>query len=281
MYYPNYFSTDNLKPGFYHGESEIKQLSQAVFATATLGIKNMLFLDITGRNEWSSSIPNPRKNPFFYPSVGISYVLTESIKPTTVLSFAKIRGTFAKVGNALPFGVANPNPAFSVKPDGVINPTLAKPLGDLTPETTTSYEFGFDTRFFKDHLSINYTFYNGVTKDQLFTIIAPPGAGTQLYYVNGGNIRNRGFEANASYKTNEMVGFTWETGVNASKNTNKVLKLSDKLDGDQVVISAMSQTKIYQLVVKKDGSFGDMYGTVFKRDANGNIVKDGTGSLSG
>jgi TonB-linked SusC/RagA family outer membrane protein len=277
MYYPNYFSTDNLKSGFYHGETQVQQLSQAVFATATLGFKNMLFVDITGRNEWSSSIPNPRKNPFFYPSVGLSYVLTESIKPTSVLSFAKIRGTFAKVGNALPFGVANPNPPFSVKPDGVINPTLAKPLGNLVPEITTSFEFGFDTRFFKDHLSVNYTYYNSLTKDQLFTIIAPPGAGTQLYYVNGGNIRNRGFEANASYRTNEIAGFTWETGVNASKNTNKVISLSDKLDGDQVVISAMSQTKIYQLVVKKDGSYGDMYGTIFKRDGSGNIVKDKDG----
>ena len=277
MYYPNYFSADNLKSGFYHGESEIEQLNQAVFATATLGLKNMLFLDLTGRNEWSSTIPNPRKNPFFYPSVGLSYVLTESIHPTDILSFAKLRATYAQVGNALPFGVANPNPPFSIKPDGVVNPTLAKPLGDLVPERTSSIEFGFDTRFFKDHLSINFTYYNSLTKDQLFTIIAPPGSGTQLYYVNGGDINNKGFELNASYRTSVKNGFYWETGVNASKNTNKVIKLSDKLDGDQVVISALSQTKIYQLVVKKDGSYGDMYGTIFKRDDAGNIVKDGKG----
>jgi TonB-linked SusC/RagA family outer membrane protein len=277
MYYPNHFSSDNLKSGFYHAESETKQLSQAVFATATLGFKNMLFLDLTARNEWSSSIPNPRKNAFFYPSAGLSYVLTESMKPNTVLSFAKLRATFAKVGNALPFGVANPNQPYAIKPDGVINPILAKPLGDLVPEMTSSIEFGFDTRFFKDHLSVNYTYYNSVTRDQLFTIIAPAGSGTQLYYVNGGDIRNKGFELNASYRTNDMSGFTWETGINTSKNSNKVLSLSDKLDGDQVVISNMSQTKIYSLVVKKDGSYGDMYGTIFKRDASGNIVKDAAG----
>lgn len=277
MYYPNYFSADNLKPGFYHGESKNQQLAQAVFATATIGIKNMIFLDVTGRNEWSSTLPNPRKNPFFYPSVGLSYVLTESVKPNAVLSFAKLRGTYAQVGNALPFGVANPNPPFSVKPDGVINPTLAKPLGELVPERTSSFEFGFDARFFKDHFTLNYTYYKSLTKDQLFTIIAPPGAGTQLYYVNGGDISNRGFELNASYRTSVINGFSWETGINSSKNTNKVIKLSDKLDGDQVVISAMSQTKIYQLVVKKDGAYGDMYGTIFKRDDAGNIVKDANG----
>lgn len=277
MYYPNYFSTDNLKPGFYHGESETKQLSQSVFATATLGFKNTLFLDVTGRNEWASTIPSPRKSPFFYPSVGLSYVLTESIKPTSVLSFAKLRATYAQVGNALPFGVANPNPPFSIKPDGVVNPTLAKPLGELVPERTSSYELGFDVRLFKDHVSINYTYYNSLTKDQLFTIIAPPGSGTQLYYVNGGDINNRGFELNASYRTSVVNGFSWETGVNASRNINKVIKLSDKLDGDQVVISALSQTKIYQLVVKKDGSYGDMYGTIFKRDEAGKIVKDADG----
>jgi TonB-linked SusC/RagA family outer membrane protein len=274
MYYANYFSTDNLKNGFYHGESSIRQLGRAVFATATLGYKNMLFLDVTGRNEWSSTIVNPTKNPFFYPSVGVSYVLTESIHPNAVLSFAKLRATYAKVGNALPFGVANPNPPFSINTSGVVNPTLAKPLGDLVPEMTTSFEFGFDTRLFKDHVSINYTYYSGLTKDQLFTIVAPPGAGSSYYYVNGGDIRNSGFELAASYRTNVISGFSWESGINASQNKNKVIKLSDKLDGDQIVISDMSQTKIYQLVVKKDGSYGDMYGVIFKRDGAGNIVKD-------
>lgn len=277
MYYPNYFSTDNLKSGFYHGESETQQLAQAVFATATIGYKNALFLDLTARNEWSSTIPNPRKNPFFYPSVGLSYVLTEAVKPNSILSFAKLRATYAQVGNALPFGVANPNPPFSVKPDGVINPTLAKPLGDLVPERTNSFEFGFDTRFFKDHVALNYTYYKSITQDQLFTIIAPPGSGTQLYYVNGGKISNQGFELNASYRTSVINGFSWETGINTSRNKNKVLELSDKLEGDQVVISAMSQTKIYQLVVKEGGSYGDMYGTIFKRDGAGNIVKDANG----
>ena len=277
MYYVNYFSTDNLKTGFYHGETSTQRLGQSVFATATVGYKNTFFVDITGRNEWSSTIPNASKSPFFYPSIGLSYVLTESIKPTNLLSFAKLRGTFAKVGNALPFGAANQTPPFSINTNGVINPTLVRPLGDLVPEITTSYEFGFDTRFFKDHLSINYTYYNSVTKNQLFTIVAPPGSGTQLYYVNGGNIRNYGFELAATYRTGDMKGFSWETGINTSKNSNKVLALSDKLEGDQVVISEISQTKIYQLVVKKDGSYGDMYGTIFKRDASGNIEKDAAG----
>ncbi len=276
MYYANYFSTDNLKTGFYHSESSTQQLARAVFATATLGYKNMLFLDLTGRNEWSSTIVKPTKNPFFYPSVGLSYVLTESVHPNAVLSFAKLRATYAKVGNALPFGVANPNPPFSINTSGVVNPTLAQPLGDLVPEMTTSFEFGFDTRFFKDHVGINYTYYSGLTKDQLFTIVAPPGAGSTYYYVNGGNIRNSGFEVNASYRTSVINGFSWETGINASRNKNKVISLSEKLDGDQVVISDMSQTKIYQLVVKKDGAYGDMYGTIFKRDDAGHIVIDPT-----
>lgn len=277
MYYPNNFSIDNLKPGFYHGESSTEQLTQAVFATATMGFKNTFFVDLTGRNEWASTIPNPRKNPFFYPSVGLSYVLTESFQHNNVLSFAKLRATFAQVGNALPFGVANTNAPYTIKPDGVINPTLAKPLGDLVPERTSSYELGFDSRFFKDHVVFNFTYYNSLTKDQLFTIIAPPGSGTQLYFINGGNIRNRGFELTGGYRTGVKNDFAWETNINASKNINKVEKLSDKLDGDQVVISTLSQTKIYQLVVKKDGSYGDMYGTIFKKDDAGHLVKDAKG----
>jgi TonB-linked SusC/RagA family outer membrane protein len=277
MYYPNNFSVDNLKTGFYHGESLTEQLTQAVFATAQIGLKNMLFLDLTGRNEWASTIPNPSKNPFFYPSAGLSYVLTESIHPSAILSFAKLRATYAQVGNALPFGVAKTDAPYTIKPDGVINPTLAKPLGDLVPERTNSIEFGFDSRFFKDHLTINFTYYNSLTKDQLFTIVAPPGSGTQMYFINGGNIRNRGFEVYGGYRTSVINGFSWETGVNASKNINKVEKLSDKLDGDQVVISSFTQTKIYQLVVKEGGSYGDMYGTVFKKDEAGKIIKDANG----
>ncbi len=277
LFYQNNFSAQNFKPGFDHREFLTTQFTQAVFATAQLGYKNTVFLDVTARNEWASTIPDARKNPFFYPSVGLSYVLTENIQTNSVLSFAKLRTTYAAVGNALPFGSSNANPPYQIKPDGTILPVNALPLGNLVPEQTKSIEAGFDARFFKDHVSVNFTYYNLLSSNQLFTIIAPPGSGAQFYYINGGDIRNKGFELVAGYKTGDMNGFSWETNINTSRNTNQVIKLSDQLETDQVVVTDYTQTKIYQLVVKEGGSYGDMYGSAFERDGSGNIVKGANG----
>ncbi len=277
LFYQNNFSAQNLKPGFDHREYETTQMNQAFFATAQVGYKNMLFVDFTARNEWASTLPNATKSPFFYPSIGLSYILTESIGASDALTFMKLRATYAKVGNALPFGVANANPPYQIKVDGTILNHSALPLGTLVPEMTKSTELGFDARLFKDHVSINFTYYNSLSTDQLFTITAPAGAGSEFYYVNGGDIRNKGFELVAAYKTGDISGFSWETAVNMSKNVNKVEKLSDKLETDEVVISSYTQTKIYQLVVKQGGSYGDMYGTVFDTDESGKIKKDANG----
>ncbi len=280
LYYQNVFTAENLKPGFDHREVLTHSNTQAVFGTATFGYKKTLFLDLTARNEWASTIPNARKSPYFYPSVGLSYVLTKTIGSGDILNYAKLRVNYANVGNALPVGAANSLPPFEIKPDGSFQPNLVIPLGKLVPERTKSFEGGFDSRLFKDHVYVNFTYYNLLSTNQLFTITGAPGSGSAGYFVNGGDIRNSGFELSASYRTKEMSGFSWETAINTSRNVNKVINLSDKLETDQVIVSGFAQTKIYDLVVKTGGSYGDMYGLDFERE-NGKIKVDNGKPVAG
>lgn len=273
LHYANVFTTANMSGTFAKNESLIESRSQAIFATAQVGYKNTLFLDVTGRTEWSSTLTDPSKS-FFYPSVGLTYVLTESIETTDFFSYAKLRGSYSDVGNALPFGVANMNPPRIILPDGSIKLPDASPIHELVPERTKNFEVGADFRFFNSALTLDMTYYNATSHDQLFTILAPVGHGTKLAYINGGKINNSGVELALGYNLATQSGFTWTPTINFSKNINKVIELSDELEGNEVIISSLDQTKIYQLKVKEGGSFGDMYGYKFQRDDSGNIIKD-------
>lgn len=277
LFVPNVFTLANTK-NLARSQSLIKTFSQAVFATAQFGYKNMLFLDVTGRNEWSSTSADPT-SPYFYPSVGLSYVLTETTGVSNVLSFAKIRTSYSEVGNPLPFAGANPDQVYSFSPTGVIVfPTAKVPDGyTLEPERTKSFEVGLDARFFDNKLTFDFTYYNARSENQFFQINAPAGFGAQFENLNGGAIRNSGIEAVLGYKM-VIDKFYWESSVNMSANRNEVVSLSSEIPGDYIVLNTMAQTKIYELDVPQGGSYGDFFGTAFKRDAQGNIVKDKDGA---
>ncbi|MCW3080891.1 SusC/RagA family TonB-linked outer membrane protein [Segetibacter sp.] len=286
--YPNFFSAYALQGNFVHTESLQKRVSRAVFATATVGYKETVFLDATARNEWSSTVPQS----FFYPSVGVSYVLTQNIGTSNILSFAKLRGSYAEVGNALPFGVANLNPNYSLAVDGNINGRTALPFfsgtdtSQLKPERTRSYELGAELRFFKDKLSLNVTYYHATTFDQVFQIGAPAGSGTTNFWINGGTILNKGVEAIASY--NGQIGkVRWTPTLNFSKNVNQIRELSNLLVTDRFVLN--SGFRLTQLFLSKPGSptlggreygaYGDIFGRTYLRDDKGGMQYNATTGL--
>src|SRR5690606_28219986 len=148
--FPDFFSVMALTGNFVKTEDQTKQISRAVFATANFGFKETLFIDATARNEWSSTV----SKSFFYPSLGLSYILSENLTPSDLLSFIKLRATYAEVGNSLPFGAdaISPNRFLSTAGDvqGIVNLPFFD--GDkfypLNPERTRSYEFGTEMRFF-------------------------------------------------------------------------------------------------------------------------------------
>lgn len=281
LYYPNFFSVYGLEGDFAHSEHLQERLSQAVFGTATIGYKNTVFLNLTGRNEWSSTV----NTPFFYPSAGLTYVLTNTIGSGNILSFAKIRGSYAEVGNALPFGVANKRPNYTVQPNGNVNGRGAMPFFsgtdtiNLKPERSRSYEFGADLRFFENKLSVNITYYHATTFDQVFQIDAPAGAGATNFWINGGTILNKGVEALVSYQA-DFGDLRWSSGLTFSKNVNQIRKLSDLLKADRFVLNTFRLAQLFltrpespSLAGKKKyGSYGDMFGKTYKRDDKGKMV---------
>jgi TonB-linked SusC/RagA family outer membrane protein len=273
LYYANWFSVDNMQPGFTHNETFRPTLTQAVFGTASLGYKDLLFLDVTARNEWSSTV----SSSFFYPSVGLSYVLSETIGANNILSFAKLRGSYSEVGNALPYGAAIANPPVSVSPTGSIILPSIKPLGELKPERTRSFELGADLKFLENRVDFNFTYYNALSYDQVFPIPAPTGAGVAEYWINGGEIRNKGFEIVLGYNAS-FGDFKWQPALNMSRNINEIIELDDRLKSDFVVLTPITTNKIYQLLIKEGGSYGDIYGRILQKDAQGNVQVDDQGN---
>jgi TonB-linked SusC/RagA family outer membrane protein len=281
LYYPNFFSVYALDGAFTHTETYHKSLSQAVFGTATLGYKQTVFLDVTGRNERSSTV----NDPFFYPSIGLTYVLTNTLAPSDFFSFAKLRASYAEVGNALPFGVANNSPNYTLSQNGNINGRGSMPFFSgtdtisLKPERTRSFEFGADFRFFRDKLSLSLTYYHATTDDQVFQIGAPAGAGANNFWINGGTILNKGVEAMVSYDAS-FGQVKWSPSLTFSRNINQIRKLSDLLTADRFVLnSGFRLTQLFltrpgseTLGGRKYGSYGDIFGRTYQRDDHGNIL---------
>ncbi len=283
LIYPNFYSVYNLDGRFVKNETQTKEISRAVFATANMGWNQTVFLEGSATNEWSSTVDKS----FFYPSVGLSYILTETIGATDFLSFVKLRGSYAEVGNSLPFGAAERSPNYTLSTDGNVNGRGNLPFFSgtdtisLNPERTRSVEFGTEMRFFNDKLSLNVTYYKGTTRDQVFTIAAPSGAGANNFWINGGTIQNQGIEANASYNA-RFGDLTWTPSINFTRNTNKILMLSDLLTTDRFVLQSGNRLiNLYLLRPgstllndRKYGAYHDLFGTTFQYDANGNQLFD-------
>ena len=281
LQFPNYFSVYALNGLFNKSESLRKTESQALFANATIGYKDKVFLDITGRKEWSSTV----FQSFFYPSFGLAYILKKS--GNGLLSFVKVRASYAEIGNSLPFSIADLNPPYALDNGGNIVGKSTLPYFNgtdtsrLKPERSNSYEIGTDLRFFDNKLSLNLTFYSATTSNQVFQIQAPAGSGAANFWINGGSIRNQGFEGVLSYNAS-FGNIEWTPSVTFSHNQNQIRELSDLLNADRYVLSDYNSTRLVALFLTrpkdgKYGSYGDMYGNVYVKDKNGVILTNSAG----
>lgn len=273
MYNPNIFTVGNinLNAGGSYANTYHNQ-EQAVFFTGQLGFKDWLFLDVTARNDWTSTLAFTKyKNKgFFYPSVGLTWVMNEALKMPEWVDLGKVRAAWSKVGNGLPNYISNP--LNSVGAGGVISFNTTSPFDELKPEMTTSIEVGTEWRFFGSRLELDLTYYQTHTKNQLFTMEAPSGSKYSQYYINAGDIKNEGIEmvlGGTPVMTND---FRWKTSVNFSLNRNKVLKLAEGLG--YFNICGEPSAGAYAMRLEEGGSFGDIYGYKFVRDEQGQIALD-------
>lgn len=275
LYYPNLFTVANIimsTAAYINQQINEKRVIQSVFATAQLGWKESLYIDLTARNDWSSTLAYTRYKSFFYPSVGLSWVLNNSLAMPEWVNYGKLRSSWSKVGNDLPLFLSNPIAGSNdqIIAGGAIQTNTGAPFDELKPEMSTSWEVGTEWKFFNYRVDFDFTYYKTNTKNQLFTLPSSAGATYKYYYVNAGNIQNQGIEASLGVTPVLTNDFQWKTLLNFSTNRNKVIALHPDLKtfiyGDEGFSSS------YSMRLVEGGSMGDIYGKAFKRDANGRIV---------
>lgn len=242
-----------------------RMIKESVFANVSLGYKSMIYLDLSGRNDWASTLAFTNDLSYFYPSAGLTIIVSEMVKMPRFIDYTKVRSSFARVANEIPAFLSNPSNSVSV--DGVSFNTTA-PYTNLKPEMQDSYELGLEFKLFK-MVSFEGSIYQIDSKDQFLKLNAPSGSGYTYYYVNAGHIRNKGIELTLGLAPFETKTFSWSTNVNFTHNENQVIKLSDDLEGAYTLDGGSGG---YAMKVEQGKSLGDIYVNAFERDDNGKIV---------
>jgi TonB-linked SusC/RagA family outer membrane protein len=246
---------------------------QSVYGTAQFSYKDYLFLDLTARNDWSSTLPPPYS--YFYPSAGITAVLSDMVHFPQWINYAKLRGSYAQVGNdADPYLINQTYSYFAGNFGGYIASSTVKSVGDLKPELTSSVEAGTEWRFFNNRITADITYYKSNSKNQLLLIGTPPSSGYGSAYINAGNIQNSGIELMFTARPVQTRQFSWDLGINYAYNESKVVDLYPSIR--YIYLSSTQNVRTATPVVTKGGEFGDIYGFRWKR-VNGDFVVNSQG----
>ena len=272
IYYPNIFTPNNYYGNMSttDGMNTEKRLN-AVFATAQVGFKDAVFLDLSARNDWSSALAFTESCSFFYPSVGASVLINKLVDMGKQVNLFKLRGSYSIVGNDVPIYMSNLR--YSLGTSGSISAPDKAPFRTLKPEKTHSIEFGFDGTFFNNRLDLSLTYYKTNTKNQFFSVSAPYESGLRNRYVNAGDVQNQGFEASIGWHQQFNDDFSWSTNFNISYNDNKIKELVEGLENG-LTVASWSGAKV---VLNEGGSYGDLYVRQIKRDENGKPMKNEQG----
>lgn len=275
----NLFTLDNMTPTkMWSDQSSYHDQTQAIFATAQVGYKSMVYLDVTARNDWASNLAGTKSNSIFYPSIGLSGILTDMLPiKSDVLSFLKVRASYSEVGNA-------PMRYISIATypmaGGFPQTTTFKPDKNFRPERTKSTELGVNARLFGNKINFDLTLYKSSTYNQLFNPTLPPSSGYNSVYINAGRIDNQGIEA--SLGLNQNLGpVEWSSKLTYSLNRNKIKQLLPETDlGDGIVVDQrrvdMGGTGSYKMILTEGGSMGDIYVNCLKQDSHGKIYVGST-----
>lgn len=197
---PNLFSAYNFDPASGPGsQSHTHTRNNSVFVSTELGYKSMLYLTLTGRQEWASQLVNSDQPTYFYPSVGVSGVISEMVSLPKFISFWKMRASFAEVGGPINYIGLTPGTVTDPMKGGVINPISVYPFPNFKAEQTKSYELGTNLRLFNNKINIDATVYLTDTYNQTFLSSMSPASGYSGFYVQAGKVRNKGIELSLGY----------------------------------------------------------------------------------
>jgi len=251
-------------------ESLTKSQTNSLYGTASVGYKEYLYLDVTGRNDWTSTLPAANRS-YFYPSVSTSFIFSEFFNiPQDVMSFGKFRASIAQVGNdTSPYNTVG---TFST----VATPFNGQPLvnydqvlrdSNLKPESTVSTELGLELKFLHDRLSFDGSVYSKKTTNQILQGAIAPASGFATQFINAGEVTNKGIEISINATPIRTENFSWDITTNASANRNLVVSLSPGIT--QFKLGGALLTSVYAEV-------GQPIGTIRAedeaKDAQGNVI---------
>ncbi|MEM9835230.1 MAG: SusC/RagA family TonB-linked outer membrane protein [Bacteroidota bacterium] len=260
-------------------DQQARKRINSLYGLAKIGFKDYLFLDITGRNDWSSALATPENadnTSFFYPSASLSFVASKVVNLPKVISFLQLRAGFAQVGNDTnPFQTSSTFVAqtpFGGQPTFSEQAVLAQP--NLLPEETRSLELGADLRFLDDRIGFDLTYYEQTTENQILSLPVPLSSGYRQQIVNGGTVLSRGFEAIATITPVYTPKFKWTSVLNFSTNRATVEALPAGTDrftvGYSRVYNSVNQTVFF--IAEEGGQLGDLWGTGYQRTEDGTFI---------
>ena len=255
------------------GTGLVERDLQSVFGSVQVSLKDYLYLDVTVRNDWSSTLPAPHS--YFYPSLGLTAVLSDMVELPSFISFAKLRGSYTRVGNdAAPYLLTQTYSFSQGGVGGFINRDATQAFGELKPELTTSLEFGFDGRFFDNRIGLDVTFYKTNSINQLLSLPLAPASGFSNQYINAGDIENSGVELTLTGSPIKKNDLTWDVMLNYARNVNAIVALHP--DIKQTFISS-GFVRTAGVLVKEGGAYGDLYADGWARTPSGQLIMDGAG----
>lgn len=253
--------------------SEVDHLTNSAFVSAELGYRSMIYMTVTGRNDWDSALAYTNNTSFFYPSVGLSAIVTEMMKAPKWIDYLKVRGSWAKVGSPIPAQISSPHRYLYDPATQSYQTVTYRFPSDFKPELTYSWEAGLTAKLFGNKVNLDVTLYQSNTKNQTFLNPLTDVPGFSHEYVQAGNVRNRGIELTLGLN-NKIGQVDWNTTFTYSANQNKIVEL-----GNDRPISkgGLSGAEVY---LKEGGTMGDVYiSRDVKRDREGNAVLDAQGNL--
>ena len=279
----NVFDLDNTKKKA--RQDEWQEQTQSIFASVEVGWKSMLYLTLTGRNDWASQLANSSTPCFFYPSVGLSGVISEMLTLPEFIDYMKVRGSFSSVGMPYPRNLTSPTYEYD-EANQQWKPKTHYPIKDLKPERTNSWELGLDMRLFKD-FSLGFSWYLANTFNQTFDPKVSVSSGYSKIYLQTGYVRNSGVELSLGYGHTWNNHLHWESNFTLSHNKNTIKDLVTSyihpetglpITQNRLDVGGLGKARF---ILKKGGTLGDLYTqSDLKRDNSGMVEIDPSGTLT-
>ena len=272
-------------------ENQSKRRQVGLFGDVTLGWDDMVFLGLTGRNDWSSTLPL-EKNSYFYPGVTLSWIFTKLIPKNNILDFGKLRLAYGKTGNDANVYLTIPNyvqgtargyydldiDKFPMNSTNAFQSSLTIGSLDLKPEMTTEFEVGLNLAFLQNRINIDFAYYNRNTNDQIFELPVDAATGYTTMVTNFGKVRNTGIELLVNTTPVRTKDFRWDLGFNFAKNNNKVITMPSSLEGGKTTIYSFSAGNDAVYMYAEEGKpMGEFYTYLPQYTEDGRPIVDENG----